>query len=50
MIGAPLDPLALFKLKIRTEALDRAIGPDLGAFREARHLGAWADSGTLKTP
>ena len=83
-LAATLDPLALLKLQMQMEALDRAdaalatldkriraeladhqrplrllqtipgidlgsactilveIGPDLGAFREARHLGAWA--------
>ena len=83
-LAAALDPLALLKLQMQVEALDRAdaaiavldtrirtelddcqrplrllqtipgidfgsactilveIGPDLGAFREARHLGAWA--------
>ena len=83
-LAATLDPLALLKLQMQIEALDRAdaaiavldtrirteladyqrplrllqtipgidcgsactilveIGPDLGAFREARHLGAWA--------
>ena len=83
-LAAALDPLALIKLKMQIEALDRAdaaiaeldtriraelteyqrplrllqtipgidfgsactllveIGPDLGAFRQARHLGAWA--------
>ena len=83
-LAATLDPLALLKLQMQMQALDRAdaalatldkriraeladhqrplrllqtipgidlgsactlfveIGPDLGAFREARHLGAWA--------
>ena len=83
-LAATLDPLALLKLQMQLDALDRAaaalsvldtrirteladyqrplrllqtipgidlgsactilaeIGPDLGAFREARHLGAWA--------
>ena len=83
-LAATLDPLALLKLQMQLDALDRAdaaicvldtrirteladyqrplhllqtipgidagsactilveIGPDLGAFRQARHLGAWA--------
>ena len=83
-LAATLDPLALFRLQMQVEAVDRAdaalaaldtrirtaladyqrplrllqtipgidlgsactilveIGPDLGAFREARHLGSWA--------